>query len=92
MKPSRSLRLFLSLGALLAASACGGDDGAPVEVLANELCAEQISCGYQLADQETCEELFLQFFDDGQIRDCHACVTSEPCESEQETCMDACTL
>ena len=86
------------MGLLLASSvvACGddGDDskGGGASGSAAHICTEQIACGYQAADQQTCVELFEAFFTPAQIANCDACVTAEECATEQDTCMDACTL
>jgi len=75
--------------------ACGGDDdekSGGSSGSASHVCSEQIACGYQLADQESCVQLFEGFFTPAQIADCDACVSAEPCETEQDTCMQACSL
>jgi hypothetical protein len=74
--------------------ACGGDDEANDEgpTAAAHVCSEQIACGYQLADQDSCVQLFEAFFTRAQIADCDACVSAEPCETEQNTCMQVCSL
>ncbi len=81
------------VGVAASAVACGGDDekGNP-SGSADNICKEQIACGYQLADQATCVELFQAFFTPERIADCDACVSAEPCDTEQDTCTQVCSL
>ena len=75
--------------------ACGGDDGddgGGDSAAVAHICREEIACGYQAADQASCEELFKAFFTADKIAACNACVTAEPCETQQSKCMSACTL
>ena len=73
--------------------ACGSDDEKEkASGSAAHICTEQIACGYQLADQASCVELFEAFFEPAQIADCDACVSAEACETEQATCMSVCSL
>lgn len=73
--------------------ACGGDvDEEKKSGSAAHICSEQIACGYQGADQESCTELFNTFFTPAQLADCDACVSAEGCDTEQATCGSVCTL
>jgi hypothetical protein len=66
------------------ANAGGGD--------AAVICREGIACGYQLADQASCEDLFELFFDVAELAACRACVDAEACATELDTCQGVCTL
>jgi hypothetical protein len=83
--------LVLALGASV--TACGADDDDEGgSYSAANVCKVQIACGYQLADQASCEQLFETFFSPERIKDCDACVSAEPCETQQETCRQVCSL
>ncbi len=76
-----------------AAIACGGDDDEDKKSdRAAHICSEGIACGYQGADQQTCTQLFESLFSPSQIAACDACVTAEPCETEQTKCSSVCSL
>jgi hypothetical protein len=76
-------------------TACGDDDDdgkGNGSGSAAHICMEQIACGWQAADQQSCTQLFQAFFTPAQIATCDACVTAEGCETEQAVCTDVCTL
>ena len=56
------------------------------------ICREGIACGYQLADQASCEDLFELFLDDAELAACRACVDAQACATELDTCQGVCTL
>jgi hypothetical protein len=56
------------------------------------ICREGIACGYQLADQASCEDLYALFFDDAELAACRACVDTEACATELDACQNVCTL
>lgn len=80
---------MVSLGAV----ACGGDDDEDKKSgAAAHVCSEQIACGYQILDQQSCVQLFEGLFSADKIAACDACVSAEPCATEESTCMSACSL
>jgi len=91
---TRLLSGFIFLAASAMALGCGGgnETGLTEEELASEICRQQIECGYQFADQQSCSELFVEFFDEDRLVDCYTCVDAEACETEQDVCTDACSL
>jgi len=74
---------------------CSSDSGSGLspQELSTEICEMQITCGYQLADQATCEELFVQFFNQSQLEGCHTCLeANQDCATQQDACTDSCSL
>lgn len=50
-----------------------------------------IGCGYQLADQRSCEDLFVALVDSAQLKACNDCVVKEECATEKKVCSPLCT-
>lgn len=82
------------LGVAAFTAACGGsnDDEDKESERAAHICSEAIACGYQVIDQQSCAQLFEGFFSAAQIAACDACVSAEPCETEQMKCEPVCSL
>lgn len=83
---------FVMVAGLAVGCGGGNETGLSPAELSKEICQQQIECGYQLASQQTCEALFVQFFDEGKLADCYTCVDAEECTTEQSVCSDTCTL
>lgn len=75
-------------------TACSSDSGSGASAqLSKEICEMQISCDYQLSDQPTCEQLFVQFFDPSRLEACHDCLErNQDCMTQQDACSAACSL
>ena len=72
----------------------GGSSGGsgPGSAVATHICSQEIECGYQLADQELCVELFDLFFNAMQLEACDACVSAEDCDTQQDVCTEICSI
>lgn len=82
------------LGAFVVSLVIGACSSGPTpadEGLATTICKEQIACGYQKADQTSCESLLLQRIEASRLQACHDCILKEPCATEQKTCEMNCT-
>jgi hypothetical protein len=81
-----------------AGSGSGGSAGVgtggsgPGSAVATHICSQEIECGYQLADQELCVELFDLFFNAMQLEACDACVSAEDCDTQQDVCTEICSI
>ena len=81
-----------------AGSGSGGSAGVgtggsgPGSAVATHICSQEIECGYQLADQELCVELFDFFFNAMQLEACDACVSAEDCDTQQDVCTEICSI
>lgn len=82
------------LGAVVVSSviaACSSGPSPTDQGFATTICKEQIACGYQKADQVSCESLLLQRIDSARLQACNDCIAKEPCATEQKTCEMNCT-
>ena len=79
---------MVSLGAV----ACGGDDDEDKKSgAAAHICSDQIACGDQLIDQQTCVQLYEAFLSADKIAACDACVSAEPCDTQESKCESVCS-
>jgi hypothetical protein len=92
----QSKRLAILIVSSLLVVACGNEDdnnsGGNSTKLATTICEKQIACEYQLATQADCVDLFVSFMSESQLSTCEACVSAEPCATQMDTCMDACSV
>ncbi|MBS2018402.1 MAG: hypothetical protein JST00_36390 [Deltaproteobacteria bacterium] len=82
---------LVALASVLAIAACSSPPSASDQGLATTICKEQIGCGYQKADQISCESLVLQRLDAARLQTCNDCVLKEGCATEQKACEMQCT-